>query len=87
MEDTAKIQVSIRLYAGLRHYLPDLPLGKPTLLILPTGAAVGDVLDRLGIPREETRSCFINGRQRDHDFVLSDGDEAAFFPPVAGGES
>ncbi|HEX2924635.1 MAG TPA: MoaD/ThiS family protein, partial [Chloroflexota bacterium] len=83
--NTALIQVGVRLYAGLRCYLPDVPLGKTTLLPMPPGTTVGDILDRLGIPHAEAHSRFVNGLHRDLDFTLSEGDEIAFFPPVAGG--
>ncbi len=83
--DTASIRVGVRLYAGLRCYLPDLPLGGTASLPVSAGTTVGDVLDLLGIPREKAHSCFVNGLRREHGFTLSEGDEMAFFPPIAGG--
>lgn len=79
------IDVKVRVYATLRQYLPDLPMGESTVLSLPEGATVADVMDRLGIPGSEVRKCFVNGLQREQDYPLRGQDELAFFPPVGGG--
>ena len=81
------MKVKVRIYAALRRYVPDVPLGQSTVLDLPPGATVGDALDQLGIPREETKVCFVVGVRRDLDYCLRDDDEVAIFPPVAGGSA
>lgn len=53
---------------------------------LPGAATLGDALDRLGIPRAETKVCFVNGRQRELDHCLCEDDEVGLFPPIAGGD-
>ncbi len=77
--------VKVRAYAMLRRYLPGAAIGQSAVVELPPEATVGDALDRLGIPRAETKVCFVGGLRRDHDHRLKDGDELAVFPPVAGG--
>lgn len=79
------IRVQVRVYAGLRRYLPGLPLGQSATIDLPPEATIGDALDQLGIPRSETKSCFVNGLKQDFDHPLKENDELAAFPPVAGG--
>jgi molybdopterin synthase sulfur carrier subunit len=52
------------------------------------GAAVltvRDILASLKIPEEDVSIIFVNGRDRDVDAVVRDGDTLAFFPPVGGG--
>jgi len=79
------MRVKVRVYATLRQYLPATPLGGSVPLELPAAATLGDVLDRLGIPRAETKLCFVNGRQRDLDHCVCADDEVGLFPPIAGG--
>ena len=38
-----------------------------------------------GLPPAERLVVAVNNEYRDHDFILSDGDEAALIPPVSGG--
>ncbi len=51
----------------------------------PDGATVRDIITLLGIPVEDVRIIFINGRGCELDDVLSDGDRLGLFPPVGGG--
>ena len=85
MESDGTIEVKVRVYAMLRRYLPELELGRALVVRLPHGATVGELLDQLGIPRQETKSCFVNGLQRSLGYPLQEGDEVALFPPIAGG--
>ena len=80
------MNVKVRVYATLRRYLPDVPVGRSVVIELPGQATLGTALDRLGIPRAETKLCFVNGRQRDLDHCLHEADELALFPPIAGGD-
>ena len=79
------IEVEVRLYATLRKYSPETGVGEPLILQMPEGAQVADLLARLGVPKGEVKTAFVNNRRRDEDYQLRDGDRVAFFPPVAGG--
>src|SRR5512142_2995169 len=79
------MRIKMRVYATLRRYLPALPTGEPAVFELPTAATVGDALDHAGIPRDETKLCFVNGLQREIDYVLAEWDELGLFPPIGGG--
>ncbi len=79
------IEVKVRVYAMLRSYLPGVPLGQSVRVRLPSEATIGELLEELGIPRTETKNCFVNGIQREFGHRLKDGDELAAFPPVGGG--
>lgn len=79
------IEVEVRLYATLRRYSPQAEIGKPLILQVPEGTRLADLLTRLGLPRSEVKTTFVNNRQQGEDYLLCDGDRVAFFPPVAGG--
>ncbi len=79
------IEVKVRVYASLRSYLPGVPLGQSVSVRLSSEATIGDTLEGLGIPKTETKNCFVNGIQREFDYPLRAGDELAVFPPVGGG--
>ncbi len=79
------VNISVKLFASLRKYRPDLDHGEAANLELPDGATLNDVLNELGIAPDETKQCFVNALVQDLDWVLQDGDEVGVFPPIAGG--
>lgn len=79
------MQVQVRLYASLRTYLPKAGHGEPTSVELQDGATIGDLLHTLGIPGRYPKLCFVNAVAEGMEYVLHDGDEVGFVPPVAGG--
>jgi len=79
------IEVEVRLYATLHKYSPETGIGAPVMLQMPEGASLADLLARLGVPRSEVKTAFVNNLQQDEDYVLRDGDKVALFSPVAGG--
>lgn len=80
------INVSVRLYASLRRFAPPgLAYGSSFVVTLPDASTLADLARRLELPPEETRQVFVHGRQRDLDYVLTDGDDLAIFPPIGGG--
>ena len=81
------LDITVRLFASYRERA-----GRATLeLELPDGATVGDlaceVLRRYpAITRDGAALVVaVNQEYRDHDYTLSDHDEAALIPPVSGG--
>jgi molybdopterin converting factor small subunit len=79
------MEVRVKLYSTLRHYLPALRVGEYHHAQLPEGTTVGGLLESLGVPPGVTRQAFVNGETVDLAHVLSHGDEVVVFPPVAGG--
>lgn len=79
------MKIKVRLYATLRKYMPDVPSGQSVDVTVPDGATVGDLLDTLGVPRDDMRTCYVASIYRTPDYTLREGDEVALFPPVGGG--
>ncbi|MBU7009506.1 MAG: MoaD/ThiS family protein [Theionarchaea archaeon] len=51
----------------------------------PEGSTIKTIIKECGIPKEKTLIIMVNGRGRESDFVLKDGDTVALFPPIGGG--
>jgi len=79
------IKVEVRLYATLRRYAPQLKIGEALELDFKEGSMVKHIYERLNMRIEEVKRVIVNGIARDNDYVLSNGDRVAIFPPVAGG--
>ncbi len=79
------ITVHVKLFATLREYRPGLRMGEAFPVALPDRATVGDLVQQLGLPRDEVRTVFVNARIRELDHPLADGDELGMFPSIGGG--
>ena len=76
----------VRLYAALAgKRSPGIRAGDPIGTVLPDGAAVADLLSRLGLTTADVQTAFVNGRAQPLDHVLVEADEVGIFPPVGGG--
>lgn len=77
------MQVSIRLFAGLRERAGT----GSRRLDLSDGATLGDVWPALGLGDEPPGLLYaVNKRYADSSTTLADGDEVALIPPVSGGD-
>ena len=77
------MQVSVRLFAGLRERAG----GGRRALELPAGATVGDVWEQLGLGDEPAGLLYaVNRTYAASDAALAEGDEVALIPPVSGGD-
>lgn len=79
------MEITIELFATLTRFLPPGTQGKRTMLCVPEGATVGQVLQRLGVPDDMPFTTLVNGRHSEADQVLRPGDRLTAFPPLAGG--
>jgi molybdopterin synthase sulfur carrier subunit len=79
------MRVHTKLFATLVRLVPDTTSGIPFDVELPDGATVAALVDRLGLPADEVRMVFVNGRARSMDWVLNPDDDVGIFPPVGGG--
>ena len=80
------MKVLVRLFASYRE-----KAGTARLVVnVDPGDTVGTLADSVialvpGLPPADRLVVAVNNEYRDHDFILSDGDEAALIPPVSGG--
>ena len=79
------MQVEVRIFATLKHYHPELPVGGALHLDVEPETTLAQLRDQLGLPEEETKLVMVNNRQAEFPDKISDGDRIAFIPAVAGG--
>ncbi len=77
--------VSIKLFASLSHYAPAVKAGHPVELELPADATVAEALFSIGLPADEAKLVFVNGRAQSVDWRLQPGDQLGIFPRIGGG--
>jgi molybdopterin converting factor small subunit len=78
------VEVEVRLFANLADYGPPRG-GGPVRVVVPVGATVQDLLERLRIPEGIPRLLLVNGQDSDPTTRLSPGDVVDILPPLAGG--
>lgn len=79
------MRIKAKLFATLGRYRPGELPGKPFDVELPEGETIVGLLGRIGLPPDEVKVVFVNGRTRPLDFELHPADEVGIFPPVGGG--
>lgn len=75
------MQITVKCFASLGKHEPADSDAYPVA----QGTTVGQVIDALGIDREELGVTFVNGVHAKEDAVLKDGDRLGLFPLVGGG--
>lgn len=78
-------KVQVYLYATLRQFHAGAGSVNGTEIEVPDGTAISDLYRLLGIPEGQVKQAFVNGRHKDPDYLLRDGDRVGVFPPIAGG--
>ncbi len=73
--------IQIKLFATLTKHLPDNADAHP----IEPGATVRPILEKLGVPLEQAKLIFIDGKRGSLDSVLNGGERLGIFPPVGGG--
>ncbi len=74
--------VRVKAYATLRSYLGGVASRE---VGIEPGETVGEVLDRCGIPRDQTRIVFVNNRAASLADQLQGGEQVGVFPAIGGG--
>ncbi len=75
--------IHVHLFAHLTKYSPT---GQEKFeLDLGPGTAVGQLLEKLGIPPDFEKRVLVNGRHAEPSTRLSEGDDVFIYPPAAGG--
>ena len=88
-ERWSDMNVTLKLYATLKDYLPPDAQDHATQLDTSPGTTPNQLIDRYNVPRPMAHLVVLNGvylhpSERDKP-VLKEGDTLAIWPPVAGG--
>jgi molybdopterin converting factor small subunit len=78
-------KVEVRLYASLRKHQPDPNSNDAFIMELESDARLGDLLDKLKMPRQEVSVLMVNGKWEKESYLLRNGDRVGFFPLIGGG--
>ncbi len=73
--------IQIKVFATLQKYTPDNAENYP----IEPGGAVRAFVEQLGVPADQTKLIFIDGRRGSLDSILHGGERVGIFPPVGGG--
>ena len=79
------MQVHVKLFASLRYHHPGLEIGQSFPVELATGSTIDELVQHLGLPPEEVKLVYVNGRSQTEEYVLTEDDQVGIFPPVGGG--
>jgi len=79
------LRLEVRVFSGLEKFIPGARFGQSIEVELQEGITVGELVDSLGIPRNQVFTALVNGRHSAMDAVLQAGDRVSLFPPVGGG--
>jgi len=82
---TPTTRVTVRLFAGLREYLPSEADGSAFEVTLQSGTTVDDLVARMSIPAHTPKIVLVNGLHCTGAQKLTDGDVLSIIPPIAGG--
>ena len=75
-------QVQVNLYAILRKYVD----GAASVEVeIEPGQTIGQLLEQLGVPTDQTRIVFVDSRAADLSGVLQGGEQVGVFPAIGGG--
>lgn len=78
--------IQVKLYLSLLRYVPQSEERlEGNKWKVPEGSTVGQVLEMLNLPEEETKILLINDRYAYKGRILKDGDVLQVVPPLAGG--
>lgn len=75
----------LKVYATLVKYVGDSIMHEPMEIEVSEKTTLGQLYDRLGIPREEVKTAFVNSVMQSPDYTICEGDEIGIFPPIGGG--
>lgn len=83
------MQVSVKLFGGLRQYLPAGSAFNSCVLTVPEDSELTDVLSQLSIPEDKTYIVLFNDVKLDKeayvDTSVSASDAIVLLPPIKGG--
>lgn len=87
---TARMQVTLKLYATLADYLPVAARSEHAVMLdVPSETTIDELAAPFNLPAKLTHLVLVNGvyvaRERRGTHRLTEGDVVAIWPPIAGG--
>ncbi len=79
------MKIKVRLFAGLRSYLPSGSSYFECIVEIDGGRRIRDVVEKLSIPEKLAKLTLVNGKYHESNHILQEGDVLSIFPPLAGG--
>ncbi len=81
------MHITVHIYAYLRRYLPDAgqrAQGRADWDV-PSSATVGQILEKLKLPKQISVTVLVNGNSVDREAILKEGDIVHILPQMGGG--
>ncbi len=79
------MEVEIKLFGNLGHYLPDGGNRFSVTKAYEEGITVQEMLKELKLPEQKPVLVMVNGIRADGGYILKDRDEVSLFSPAEGG--
>ena len=77
------MKIELKCFADLAKYHA-CDYAESSAIEVPEGARAGDVMRTAGIPQQEVKMVFVNGKIQGPDHLLKDGDRMALAPATGG---
>ena len=79
------MRIEVAVFATLRRYMPELGLGETKTLEVEPGTTMAEVVDMLGLPKDEVQIVVRNHLHADLSDAVTEGDRIVFVPAIGGG--
>lgn len=83
------MDISVKLFGGLRHYLPVGSSFNACTINLDQGANLVNLLDKVPVPGDKPYLVMLNdikiSQEQYAQTVIQDGDDVVLLPPIKGG--
>lgn len=79
------MEIEVKLYGGLRKYLPQKASSGKAKLYFREGLTVSGLIEAMKIPPEETTSVLVNSVIAKAEAEIHHEDKVEIFPPIHGG--
>lgn len=79
------MKIQVRLYGTLGNHLPDHDRLTGMVVDLPQGSNVGDLMDRLALPRKKVGIVSVDGSLAKESDTLFSDNYVRMYQPISGG--
>ena len=79
------MRIEVAVFATLRRYMPELGLGETKTLEVEPGTTMADIVEMLGLPKDEVQIVVRNHLHADLSDAVTEWDRIVFVPAIGGG--